>query len=190
MKRLLLVLGVVVALGVLAVAGLIGVVWYENAYKSIVQTVEVENSNDQFVLMTNYSGFGDQAWSVYRLPIGASVTSEMRDGGSTAGALFWNYTEAGDHSEGARLTVVQDRYLVFSRGGLRHSLYDMAADSVLVNEPSPWHAFLDSTDVPPRTPLKEERALMDEWVREHLDGRIRAILRGAAEPTAAGRHNA
>ncbi len=179
--RGLIGLGVVV----LAVTVVIGVAayetWYQNNYKSLIQTLEAPSQNEEFVLLTDISGFDDRAWYVYQLPLGAALTKEMKSGHDKTGVLFWNYSEAGDHYDNSRIEILKDRYLVFSRGGLNHSLYDLQTRQVLVNDESPWHSFIDSEQFnkhgenPP--PGMKGRG-MDAWVRSNLHLKIERIVNG------------
>ena len=182
-KRTLIGLGLVV----LAIAALIGVavfnLWYENSYKSQVQNLEVPDRNIQFVLLTDIAGFGDRAWYVYQLPVGAGLTKQMQTGHDTEGVLFWNYTEAGDHSENPRIEVLKNKYLVFSRGGLYHSLYNFETKEVIVNDESPWGSYINSEQS--KTPSgslpahEEMKKRMDAWVQKNLHSKIEKILNNA-----------
>gem|GEM_PF-3172278 len=188
LKQVLIGLGVAAGLLVAAVFLLIGLFIYEQRTE-VLQTVEVPSAEAQFVLTTRLAGIGDRGWAVYRQPLGGSAKAAARGNENYSGSLFWNYTESGDHSENAHLDVVGDRYLVFSRGGFRYSLYDIIADTVLVNEVSPW-GQLDHTSRGAPTDLSADKARMDRWVRDHLDRPIGAILRSPAEPLDAGRQRA
>jgi len=182
LKRILVGLGVVV----LAVAALIGFavfdLWYENRYKSEIQAIEIPTQNIRLVLLTDIAGFGDRAWYVYQLPIGAGLTKQMKTGHDTEGVLFWNYTEAGDHYDNPKIEILKDKYLVFSRGGLFHSLYDLQQKAVLVNDESPWNSFQESEQFKKygeKPPSGTPGTAMDVWVRENLHRKIERIVNGA-----------
>jgi hypothetical protein len=182
LKRILLGIGVIVIVAI----GMIGVFaldnWYHNNYKSHVQTLKFPASNVKFILLTDISGFGDRAWYVYQLPINAEITKQMKRGHDETGTLFWNYSEAGDHYDSPKIEIRNGKHLVFSRGGLFHSLYDIGKGQVLVNEESPWNAFMSSQEKkPPSTkslPPETEKQKMDEWVRNNLHLKIEKILKG------------
>lgn len=184
LKRTLIGLGLVV----LALASFIGVVvfnlWYENSYKSQIQSLEIPSRNIQFVLLTDLSGFGDRAWYVYQLPAGAGLTRKMKAGHDTEGVLFWNYTEAGDHSENPKIEVLKTKYLVFSRGGFYHSLYNIETQEVLINDESPWGSYMmseQSADPSNSLPAQEKTKIeMDAWVQENLHFKIEKILNDAS----------
>ena len=183
LKRILLgiVVIVIVAIGIIGVFALDN--WYHNNYKSHIQTLEFPASNAKFILLTDFSGFGDRAWYVYQLPINAEITKQMKRGHDETGALFWNYSEAGDHYDNPKIEIIQDKHLVFSRGGLFHSLYDISKGKVLVNDESPWNSFMSSQEKGPQStgslPPGTETHKMDEWVRNNLHMKIVKILKGA-----------
>ena len=139
----------------------------------MVQTLDWPRENARFVLMTDIAGFGDRAWYVYRLADGAVETAAMNAAHDKTGVLFWNYAEAGHHVTDPRIDILKDRYLVFSRGGLRHSLYDLKTRKLLVNETAPWGSYVSANRN--QTPGEKE---MRDWVRTHLDRPIGLIVNG------------
>ncbi len=92
----------------------------------------------------------------------------MKPGHDVTGVLFWNYSEDGDHYDNPNIEIVKERFLVFSRGGLSHSLYDLKTKAVLVNDESPWGSFEESWQ------FKN----MDAWVRSKLHQKIERIVKG------------
>jgi len=83
-------------------------------------------------------------------------------------ALFENYEEAGDHDERATLEIRDGRYLVFSRAGLYHALYDILCDRLLVNEQSPFHAAREATGAPSDINSPEWPRFYLQWKLTHL----------------------
>jgi len=175
-------LGIIIFLGVLVVGGLAGIAtynaWYQSTYKSPVQTLEAPGENVQFVLLTDVSGREDRAWYVYQTPIGAEIDSRVETGHDTKGALFWNHSESGAHQGNPKIEILQGRFLVFSRGGLYHSLYDLRQQAVLVNDPNPWSSFQKSVQAGNQAQPGAAQAAMDAWVRDNLHRKIEAIIKG------------
>jgi len=178
---------IAVAILLLSITSLIGIfafnIWHENNYKAHLQTLKVDNKNIQFVLFTDISGFGDRAWYVYQLPADGEISKGMRTGHDTRGVIFWNYSEAGYHYENPKIEIQSNKFLVFSRGGLYHSLYNIETKEVLVNEESPWGAFLsglESKNSANKQPNREEEKLqMNSWVKKNLHFKIVRILQKA-----------
>ncbi|MDH5764360.1 MAG: hypothetical protein OEZ51_15450 [Nitrospinota bacterium] len=183
LKRILAGIGIV-ALAVLALIGYVAFdFWYQNNYKSLLQTLESADYKVQFVLLTDIAGFGDPAWYVYQLPIEADITKQMKTGHNKEGVLFWNYSEGGDHSDNSKIEIKKKKYLVFSRGGFYHSLYDIKSKRVLINDESPWNSFNSSKESKHKSGIKLTKEkfaeAMDNWVQKNLHSKIEKILNDA-----------
>lgn len=149
--------------------------WHNNNYKTVVQIVELPEMHKQLVLLTDLAGFDDRSWYVYQIDSGSRLTDEQREGHNTKGVLFWNYSEAGEHKSNPHIRLVGDRYLVFTRGELDHSLYDLKEDQVLVNEISPWGAAVAKPDI--NLSAQAEAAVVDEWARKNLHEPIQKLTK-------------
>ena len=57
--------------------------WYQNSYKSELQTIEVPELNIKFVLLTDMSGFDDRSWYVYKVGMGSELTRAQKKQGET-----------------------------------------------------------------------------------------------------------
>jgi hypothetical protein len=125
---LCLLSGGAVFLYVLDIGWLFANIWYRNTYKTVIQTIEVPSQGLRFVLLTDLAGFDDVGWYVYRADLGKPLTDAQREAHNIDGVLFWNYSEAGEHKSNPRIRLVGERFLVFSRGGLDHSLYDLKSN--------------------------------------------------------------
>ncbi|MCL5038158.1 MAG: hypothetical protein M1269_13770 [Chloroflexi bacterium] len=173
---------VVVMQGLIMSVGILGFdLFYQNCFKTHLQTLEAPGKNMKFVLMTDLAGVGDRSWYVYKSPVVIDVIQkvEMRIGHNTDGVLFWNYSETGDHSDNAKLEILKGKYLVFSRGGLYHSLYDIDTGQVLVNEENPFVAWLCSEEdenSPELMRPQNMKTTLDSWVRKNLHAKIEKIL--------------
>ncbi len=181
LKRILLGVGAIVMVAIALIAVFAFNNWYHNNYKSLIQTLEFPTVKTKFILLTDISGFEDRAWYVYQLPINTEITKQMKTGHDSEGTLFWNYSEAGDHYDNPKIEIRNGKYLVFSRGGLFHSLYDIGKGQVIVNEESPWNSFMSSQEKGSQSsnslkPETEKRK-MDEWVRNNLHLKIEKILK-------------
>ena len=172
----ILVLGIILLIGLSLFQN-----WYQNNYKLHIQTLKLPDKKIQFILLTDIAGFGDRAWYVYQLPIGAKMTKNMKIGHNQEGVLFWNYSETGIHYDNPSLKVVKDKFLVFSRGGFYYSLYNLKTQKIMVNKISPWASYL--TDRVPKssptesinyeTTIKE----LESWVQQNLDTKIKKIIK-------------
>jgi len=175
-KRILIAFGVLAIIVVTFIGIAVFSFWYHNSFKSHIQTLEMPDRKIQFILLTDICGIGDPAWYVYKLPIGADITKRMKTAHDTKNVLFWNYSELGDHCDNPKIEIIREKYLVFTRGGLHHSLYDIDKAEVLINEECPWSASLTEGEAkgPSGRPMsnEEEMKRMDVWVRENLHSKI------------------
>ena len=121
--------------------------WHQNTYKTELQTIEVPELSIKFVLLTDMSGFDDTSWYVYKIPINSDLTKAQKRHGVTEDVLFWNYSEANEHKENPYIRFLKGRYLIFSRGNLDYSLYDLEQNKVLVNENSAWGVVVAKPDL-------------------------------------------
>jgi hypothetical protein len=149
--------------------------WHQNSYKTELQTIKVPEQNIKFVLLTGMSGFDETSWYVYKIGINSKLTKAQKKSGETVDVLFWNYSEAGEHKENPYIRFIQGKYLIFSRGNLDYSLYDLAQDKVIVNEHSAWGAVVAKPDID--LPMNEINLLMNEWVLENLHYKINNYIK-------------
>ncbi len=154
-------------------------IWYQNNFKTLIQTVVLKENDIKFLLFTDLAGFGDRSWSVYELPVKSIITKDIKKARDKVGVIFWNYSESGNNIENPKIEIVNNRYLVFSRGGYYHSLYDIKNKKVLVNDESPWGSFLLSEEY---TLLDEDYTTedmhfyMDKWVNRNLHAKIEQMI--------------
>lgn len=149
--------------------------WYQNSYKTELQTITVPEKKIKFVLLTDMSGFDDTSWYVYKIGINSKLSKAQKKSGETDDVLFWNYSEAGEHKENPYIRFIKGRYLIFSRGNLDYSLYDLAQDKVLINEHSAWQVAVAKPDI--ELPVNQENQLTNEWVLENLHNKINNYIK-------------
>ena len=154
-------------------------IWYQNKYKTLLQVVPHEGKKLDYLLFTDISGFGDRTWYVYELPSNSKMTDEMKQAHNKRGVIFWNYSEAGNQTEDPKIEIMDNRYLVFSRGYYYHSLYDIENRKVLFNYISPWGSYTLSPEYKKLsgndTSYEEESRFMDMWVDKNIHQRIKNI---------------
>jgi len=84
---------------------------------------------------------------------------------STLQKLFWNYDEGPKNIENIKLFIEND-FLVFERGNLYHSLYDLKTETLILNEESPW-AAANSGD----------KDVINQWIKTNLHDKIELKLK-------------
>lgn len=153
-------------------------IWYQNNFKTLLQVVPHEGKKLDYLLFTDISGFGDRTWYVYELSAKSKMTDDIKRAHNKNGVIFWNYSEAGNQTEDPKIEILDNRYLVFSRGHYYHSLYDIENKKLLFNYISPWGSYVLSPEfrkLPDNTTYDEEIRLMDLWVEKNIHQRIKNI---------------
>lgn len=147
--------------------------------KQFVQKLPSPDGKYWYALFWDHAGFGDPSWHVYRVPSAVTVESVCVERGMDDSALFANYSEAGEDCENVGIQIVRGEYLVMSRGGLFHSLYDINQEKVLVNEWCPYaasHDTVEARESERRIPHAELIQRIHAWTAVHLDQPIRRVL--------------
>lgn len=165
------------------IAGLLGYasyrIWYQNNFKTLLQTVVLRDRNVKYLLFTDLAGFVDRSWYIYEIPSESGISKEMHKAHNKKNVLFWNYSEAGNNTEDPILEVVNEKYLVFSRGNFYHSLYDIEKKQVLFNHESPWAEFIQSDQYKlfgEKADHEQLMELMDKWVNKNIHFKIQNLL--------------
>ena len=155
-------------------------IWHQNKYKKLVQTIELKDKDLKYMLFTDLAGFGDRAWYVYEVAFESGVTKKIKEAHNKDNAVFWNYSEAGNNVEEAKLKLINKKYLLFSRGNYYHSLYDIEKKQVLLNYESPWASFTESDlykQSAENAENEKQMRLMDEWVFQNIHSKIHVLLK-------------
>lgn len=142
---------------------------YQSLFKDYLYQQHLEYGDNVYVLYFTIAGFDDVEWDIVKWN-----KSDWKDddklgrdklkSDSSLTKIFWNYDEGPKNMENIRLFIEND-YLVFERGNLYHSLYDLKTDSLLFNEESPWHAS-----------NAEDKDKMNEWIKTNLHNKIKEKL--------------
>jgi hypothetical protein len=142
--------------------------------KPLLQRISDPARNADYLLMTN-GRLQDRAWYIYSVPTGSPPTDEMLAQDHSAPSLIFSYAESANHCTDEKLEIVMNRYLVFSRGGVRHSLYDLDTDETLFNITGPWWEYPHEEGNRPSVEDFHEWALvaMDQKIKSILDERSR-----------------
>jgi len=144
---------------------------YMSFFKDYLYQQHIEYGDNVYVLYFTIAGFDDVEWDIVKWNKSDWQNDDKlgRDklkSDTSLTKIFWNYDEGPKNMENIRLFVEND-YLVFERGNLYHSLYDLKVDSLLLNEESPWHASNG-----------EDKDKMNEWIKTNLHDKIVEKLNG------------
>ncbi len=182
MSRLL----VGVLIGVALVLATCGVFAVRNQFGPPERLAAVEGPHGEwYALYAHYPlGDYDPSWHVYRFADDEDLSSARVHQGFGKGALFETYEEAGDHDEDATLEIFGGRFLIFSKAGLFHSLYDIECGRLVINEQSPFHRASQSDRDKSHVGNPEWPRFYLQWKLEHLHRPIESAI--ATAPSCAG----
>ncbi len=154
---------------------------YYNTYKQHIQTIQVPKQGVQYVLRTTLSGLDDVSWCVFEWDIHEDDQQDIQSCFDNDNALFWNYSEAGFHRKNPNIEFIDGRYIVFSRGGYKQSLYDSKEHMTIVNEISPPWDFSGYEEGAQLT-RAQEISYIDDWVEKNLQNKILKVLSNKSSP--------
>ena len=144
---------------------------FQTYFKDYLYQQHLEYGDNVYVLYFTIAGFDDVEWDIVKWKKSDwknddKLSRERLESDSSLTKLFWNYDEGPKNMDNIRL-FIQNDYLVFERGDLYHSLYDLKSDSLLINEESPWHAS-----------KVDDKEKMNEWIKTNLHNKIEEKLKG------------
>jgi hypothetical protein len=142
---------------------------YQSFFKDYLYQQHLEYRDNVYVLYFTIAGFDDVEWDIVKWKKSDwknddKLSRDKLKSDSSLTKIFWNYDEGPKNMENIRL-FIENEYLVFERGNLYHSLYDLKTDSLLFNEESPWHASNG-----------EDKDKMNEWIKTNLHDKIEEKL--------------
>ena len=143
---------------------------YQSFFNDYLYQQHIEYGENIYVLYFTIAGFDDVEWDIVKWNKSDwknedKLSRDRLESDSVLTKIFWNYDEGPKNMENIRL-FIQKNYLIFERGNLYHSLYDLKTDSLLFNEESPWHASNG-----------EDKAKMNEWIKTNLHDKIEEKIR-------------
>ena len=138
---------------------------YESFFKDYLYQQHIVHDNAVYVLYFTVAGFDDIEWIIVKWnkkdwSNEGKLSRKKLKSDSSLSKLFWNYDEGPKNIENIRL-FIQNDYLVFERGNLYHSLYDLKSHALIFNEATPWQSSGAET--------KEK---MNEWIKTNLHDKI------------------
>jgi len=179
-----IVIGIVLG-GLLSLSGYVAHIAYDDwSQPTLEHFVYDPVGLHWYGLWSNRSnGSYEPSWHIYKFPVSISPeeakVNQSHNGSDALGnssrggeLLFGNWAEGGDHSQDAFLEVRDERFLVFSRGGLYHSLYDLLCGGVLINEENPWHRANYSG-----ASREQLLHILTQWKLSNLHGAVMDILK-------------
>jgi hypothetical protein len=149
----------------------------------------IETSQYNYALYEDTWGIGDPGFYVLKLEKYISpkdVYLEMTFDGVNREhdrwvrerTILFNWSEAGFHTSSPKIKLINNRFLVFERGGFDYALYDILLEKVIMNRSSPWHAFIEESGYssPKRDKEREEKEYI-KWVKLNIHDQINDYIK-------------
>ena len=142
---------------------------YRSFFKDYLYQQHLVYGDNVYVLYFTIAGFDDLEWNIVKWDKAKwknedKLSYERLKTDSTLKKLFWNYDEGPKNIEKIKLFIEND-YLVFERGNLYHSLYDLKTETLILNEESPWEAANSG-----------EKEVINQWIKTNLHDKIELKL--------------
>ncbi|WP_146153540.1 hypothetical protein [Adhaeribacter arboris] len=91
--------------------------------------------------------------------------------------IFYNYDEAGYFCDNPKLEFINNRFLVFSRGGYMFSLYDIKIEKDTFNIGSPWNEWYSQSQLTDESSNREkEKQDYGRWIQQNLHNKIKEYI--------------
>ena len=108
---------------------------YQSFFKDYLYQQHIEYGANIYVLYFTIAGFDDVEWDIVKWNKSNwtnedKLSRDRLESDSSLTKIFWNYDEGPKNMENIRL-FIQNDYLIFERGNLYHSLYDLKTDSLI-----------------------------------------------------------
>lgn len=153
-----------------------------------IQHVESPNGKYNYCLYSDFS-IGDPGFVVLKIeksinPKDLKIDYSIKSGISSKDAdwihsteVLSNYDEASYFCDNPKLELINNRFLVFSRGGYMFGLYDIKINRDTFNIGSPWNAWLNQSDMKYQKLDKDkEHSEYEKWIKLNLDKKIKEYI--------------
>lgn len=158
---------------------------YLNNYWNYVNHIKYDD--DVYACYFHISGFDDLHYAVYKFkdkfwnkpdriayeiknPLSEHLIVNQNEYKSKGyKMIILNYDEGPANHENLKLRV-KDNLLVFERGNLMHSLYDLKNDKLLINEINPWYKAKQETE------QKVDIGVLKDWIKTQIHQKIETEL--------------
>ncbi|MEA4985253.1 hypothetical protein SDC9_42969 [bioreactor metagenome] len=155
--------------------------------------LEIDSGDYIYALYLDGVGIGDPGYTVVKLekninPEEVYIKWTPREGinyEENKEQIEWfreriileNYDEAGFHTQNPKIEYINNRYIVFSRGGYYYGLYDIFLKKDTFNIGSPWHEWREKSGYKSeKYDRNKEKKLYDEWIKNNIHAEIKNYI--------------
>ena len=162
-------------------------------YLHYYQHIESPDGKFNYGLYSDFS-IGDPGFLVLKLekgidPKNLKIDYSLTNGISAKDAdwmysreILNNYDEASEYCNDPKIELIDNRFLVFSRGGYMFSLYDLKIEKDTINNCCPWNDWASQniwaekgTNYKGPIP-KNEKSDYGIWIEKNIDHRIKEYI--------------
>jgi hypothetical protein len=162
----------------------------EKNYLEYSQHIKSPDGKFNYCLYLDNVGIGDDP-GYYILKLNKSINPEKlyikwsSDNGVKAEDSEWlrnkqilfNYDEAGFLTSNPKLEIINNRHLVFSRGGYYFGLYDIKTEKDTFNIGSPWNEWKNKSNYKSeKYDRDKEEVEYRSWLKQNIDRKIRNYI--------------
>jgi hypothetical protein len=164
-------------------------------YVDYIHHIESPDKNYNFVLYSDAIGIGDPGFMVLKLekeinPETVKVKWNYKNGSDKKDAewlysrqILYNYEESGNYASNPKIDLIDNRFLVFSRGGYYLGLYDIKLQKDVFNNCCPFGDWASQNiwakngtnykgDIP-----KDESSDYGIWIEKNIHNKIKDYIR-------------
>jgi len=154
--------------------------------------LEIDSGDYNYALYLDGVGISDQTYKVVKLekkinPEDVYLKWTPREGinyEENKEQIEWfreriileSYDEAGFHTQNPKIEYINNRYIVFSRGGYYYGLYDIFLKKDTFNIGSPWHEWRNKSGNKSEKDRNKEKKLYDEWIKNNIHAEIKNYI--------------
>ncbi len=162
-------------------------------YLDYIQHIESPDGKCNYGLYSDFS-IGDPGFIVLKLekeinPKELKIDYNLKSGITRDDAdwiysrkILNNYDEASQYCKDPKIELIDNRFLVFSRGGFMFSLYDLKIEKDTFNSCCPWNEWASQniwaekgTDYKGPIP-KNEKSDYGIWIEKNIDKKIKEYI--------------
>ncbi|GAA4295387.1 hypothetical protein [Nibribacter koreensis] len=156
-------------------------------YLDYYQHLESPDGKFNYCLYSDV-GIGDPGFYVLKLEKGINpeelpIKWSFKDGISDrddnwirSRTVLYNYDEASLFTSNPSIELMDNRFVVFSRGGYQMGLYDIELDNDTINFVSPWNEWYSQSTLSTNDKDKEEEEY-GKWIERNLDIPIKSYIK-------------
>lgn len=157
-------------------------------YLSYLQQIKSPDGKSIYCLFLDGVGIGDPGYYILKLdnnidPSKVYIKWNTKNGVSEKDSkwlkdktIFEGYEEGKYFSDNPNISIINNRFLVFSRGGLKFSLYDIELQKIIVHSGSPWNSWHETIPAEISNNKSKAKDSYKKWIQINLQSKIETYI--------------